>query len=154
MFQIHPLQSDPFSHLYGLSDEALARYGAEAMTADAKPGYPCRVTLKDAEIGERVILLNYEHQPAPTPYRSSHAIFIVDGAEPYVPEPDVIPPMISVRLMSVRAFNAEHEIIHAVVTEGTKLAPLLGEFFDDPQTDYIHLHYASRGCFAASVTRM
>jgi len=59
--------------LYGLNDEALIQFGARRYIADTMPGFPCRVTLKDAEPGERVLLINYVHQPADTPYRASHA---------------------------------------------------------------------------------
>ena len=64
MFQISALPSERFSHLYGLSDEDLDAAGVVVRVADAKPGYPCRVTLRDAEPGTRMLLLNYEHQDA------------------------------------------------------------------------------------------
>jgi hypothetical protein len=33
------------------------------------------------EPGESVLLVNYEHQPAHSPFRSRHAIFVREGAE-------------------------------------------------------------------------
>jgi hypothetical protein len=48
---------------------------------DAKPGFPDRVEMRDAEPGESMLLLNYVHQPADTPYKASHAIFVREGAE-------------------------------------------------------------------------
>ncbi|MFV3456565.1 DUF1203 domain-containing protein, partial [Mycobacterium tuberculosis] len=35
----------------------------------------------EVDIGDAAILLNYEHQPADTPYRSRHAIFVREGAQ-------------------------------------------------------------------------
>lgn len=69
-YVITGLDPAPFRYLYGLSDAELAKAGAIRMTADAKPGFPCRVTLEDAEPGTAVLLLNHEHLPVDTPYRS------------------------------------------------------------------------------------
>jgi hypothetical protein len=52
MFQISPLPHRQFSHLFGKMDEELAAIGIVAMTADSKPGFPCRVSLRDAEPGD------------------------------------------------------------------------------------------------------
>jgi len=151
MFQIHPLPASEFTYLAGLSDAELAEKNIQVHISDG--GFPCRVSLADAAAGERVFLLNFEHQPNGTPYRASHAIFVKEGAEENHPEPDAIPASISSRLLSVRAFNARHEIVDAEVIEGTEVSDLIAMFFANPKVDYIHLHYARRGCFAAKVTR-
>ena len=39
-----------------------------------------RVTLEDAPVGQALLLLNYEHQAADTPYRSRHAIYVSEAA--------------------------------------------------------------------------
>ena len=70
-----------FIPLIALPDEDLTARGIVAKTADMKPGYPCRVTLEDAEPGERVPLFNYENHKAQTPCRSSYAIYVRDGAD-------------------------------------------------------------------------
>src|SRR5262245_22610552 len=75
-FLIKGLDPKPFRHLLGLSDDELRAHGVVRHVADRKPGYPDRIELRDAEPGERLLLLNYVHQPADTPYRSSHAIFV------------------------------------------------------------------------------
>ena len=41
----------PFQPLFGLEDAALHARGIVRMTADRTPGFPCRVTLADAEPG-------------------------------------------------------------------------------------------------------
>ena len=73
-FRITGLSSEPFRPLYGLSDEELARRGVKRYIVDHTPGFPDRVEMRDAEVGERVLLLNHVCQPANTPYRASHAI--------------------------------------------------------------------------------
>jgi hypothetical protein len=85
-FQISGLPLARFAPLFSMSDEALAALQIERRIADRKPGFPCRVSLRDAEPGERVLLLNYAHQPAGTPYRSNHAIFVREGAIEATPE--------------------------------------------------------------------
>lgn len=71
MFQIQPLSVAQFLPLFGVSDDVLKAHGIRAQIADKAPGFPCRVSLRDAEPGERVLLLNCEHQPADVPFRAS-----------------------------------------------------------------------------------
>jgi hypothetical protein len=59
-YQITGLDLAPFQRFYGLSAAALAEHGVKRCIADAKPGYPDRVELRDAEPGERLLLLNFE----------------------------------------------------------------------------------------------
>ena len=66
-FRISGLSVAPFAPLFGLSDAELAARNAVRRVCDAKPGFPCRVSLMDAEPGERVLLLHHEHQPAAPP---------------------------------------------------------------------------------------
>lgn len=151
MFQIHPLPAETFSYLAGLSDTELAERNIQVRVSDG--GYPCRVSLADAPEGARVYLLNFEHQPNQSPYRSRHAIFVKEGAEERHPEPGTVPVSISSRLLSVRAFNQRHEIIDAEVIDGKEIADRIPAYLANPEVDYIHLHYAGRGCYAAKVTR-
>lgn len=151
MFQIHPLPAAGFSNLTSLSDTELAKQNIQVHISDG--GFPCRVSLEDVAEGERVFLLNFEHQPGDSPYRSRHAIFVKEGAKEDHPAPGSVPASISSRLLSVRAFNARDEIVDADIIEGTDVEQLIGRFFAMADVDYIHLHYARRGCFAAKVTR-
>ena len=80
-FRITGLDPIPFRPLYGLANIELARLGVKRCRVDAKPGFPDRVEMRDAEPGESMLLLNYVHQPADTPYKASHAIFVREGAE-------------------------------------------------------------------------
>ena len=79
-FQISGLDERLFRHLVGQSPEVLATYGVERVTVDSHPGFPCRVSLTDVDVGETVLLMNFEHLPALSPYRSAHAIFVREGA--------------------------------------------------------------------------
>lgn len=79
-FQIHSLPAEDFAGMFTLSDEELSKINACRQVVQSKPGTPCRVSMADAEIGETVILLNYEHQTANSPYKANHAIFVREGA--------------------------------------------------------------------------
>ncbi|RHW16418.1 DUF1203 domain-containing protein [Sphingomonas gilva] len=153
MFRVSGLDAKPFTHLYGLDDDVLAWEGAIRMTADARPGFPCRVTLEDAEPGEKVLLLNYEHQSANTPFRSRHAIFVREGATGRV-ETDHLPEQLASRLLSLRAFDAAGMMTDADVVEGREAPPVIERLLAASGTAYLHVHYARRGCYAARIDRL
>lgn len=153
-FQITALSAGEFSHLFGLDDESLARHGARRMTVDVKPGYPCRVTLVDAEPGESVLLVNYEHLAVNTPYRSAHAVFVREGANTRPPIVNRIPEQLRIRLLSIRAFNADGMMVDADVVHGEESEPIVRRLLDDPRVDYLHIHNAKPGCYAARVDRL
>jgi hypothetical protein len=152
-YVIAGLDPEPFRRLYGLSDQALAAEHVVRMTADGKPGFPCRVTLEDAEPGEALLLLNYEHLPDAGPYRARHAIFVREGAETPARYADAIPEQLATRLLSVRAFDRDAMMTDADVVDGSVLAPLIETMFADPAVAYLHIHNAKHGCFAARVDR-
>ena len=153
MFQIHGLPDTPFAPLFGLPEGELAARGIRRVLVTEPNAAPCRVGLADAEPGQTVLLLNHVHQPADTPYRASHAIYVREGAVAVQPAPGTVPEMIRRRLLSVRAFGPDHMIVDAEVVEGAVVAPLLADWVARPDVAYIHLHFARRGCFAATVLR-
>ena len=79
-FRIQGLSPAPFVDLYGLPEAELAARGAIRYVVDKTPGFPDRVELCDASPGQSVLLVNHVSQPADTPYRASHAIFVREGA--------------------------------------------------------------------------
>lgn len=152
-FQIHSLPYARFSPLFKLSDAELARAGATRMVADTKPGFPCRVSLADAEPGEIVMLLNFEHQSANSPYRATHAIFVRENAEQAFPGVGEVPQVLTTRLVSIRAFDRKHYMVDADVVDGSELSEAVPAMLRNPEVSYLQLHNAKPGCFAASVTR-
>ena len=104
-FQIHALGPAQFAPLFFQSNDALAKAEAKAVKkiVDANPGYPCRVSLVDAEVGETVLLVNYQHQPAKSPFQAAHAIYVREHAEQAFPLPGTVPELFLKRLISVRA---------------------------------------------------
>jgi hypothetical protein len=152
-FRIVGLSPEPFRHLYGLSDAALAAHGARRCRVDKTPGFPDRVEVRDLEPGESALLVNYFHQPAETPYRASHAIFVREGAERAYDAVDTVPDVIRTRTISLRAFDAAHLMVDADLADGAQLPALIERFFANPAVAYLHAHYAKRGCYAARIER-
>lgn len=152
-FQIDALDPAIFAPLFEMDDATLATHNARRVTVDAAPGYPCRISLADAQIGEEVILTNYTHQPAASAFQATHAIYVRKDVARAIPAPGEVPAMMTLRLASVRGFNDKDEICKADVVEGTALAQTLDAFFADCAVSYVHVHNAKLGCFTANVRR-
>ncbi|WP_172329437.1 DUF1203 domain-containing protein [Mangrovicoccus sp. HB161399] len=152
-YQIHALAPEPFAPLFDLSDAELGARNIRRMEVADCPGTPCRVSLADVPAGGTVLLLNYEHQPAASPYRSCHAIFVSRGARQARPAPDEIPEVLRSRLISVRLFDRDGMMADADVVEGRDLDAALRRMLADPAAAYAHLHFARPGCFAARAER-
>ena len=153
-FRIHALPFAPFRPLLDLDDDALAAMGARRMIADAPHSAPCRVSLVDAEPGERLLLVNHRHLDAPaSPYRGEGPIFVRETAVEAAPAIGEVPDMLGRRLLSARVYDADWMMTDADVVEGRELAPRLEAWFSDPAASAIHLHTARRGCFMALARR-
>jgi hypothetical protein len=152
-FRLTGLPAGKFRHLYGLPDEALRACGVRRLAVEASPGFPDRVELRDADPGERVLLLNYAHQPADNPYRSSHAIFVIEGAAQAYDRIGEVPDVLRMRPLSLRAFDRFDLMIDADLVDGRYVESLVERLLLNPETAYIHVHYARRGCYAARIDR-
>jgi len=152
-FRIIGLDPGPFVPLHALSDEALVARGARRCTVTEKPGYPDRIELRDLEIGETALLLNYMHQDAPTPYRASHAIFVGERSIRRYEAVDEIPDVLRLRPLSLRAFDAGHMLRDACLAEGPAIEAAIDQLLSDERTAYIQVHFARPGCYAARVER-
>jgi hypothetical protein len=152
-FRITGLSRAPFEALFAMTDEELAAQGAVRRIADSKPGFPCRVSLQDAEPGEELILLHYEHHSAPTPYRASHAIYIRADARETFDRTNEVPGALRLRMLSVRAFDAQGMMIDADLVDGQDLERAIERLFSDSRAACLHIHFARTGCYAARVER-
>jgi len=153
-FRIVGLPLANFTPLFSLSESELAQKHARRLIVDAKPGFPCRVSLEDAELSERVILLPFVHQPAASPYQASGPIFVRESANEAILAPGEIPEVVRSRLMSVRAYNDEGMMLDAAVTVGSELEPHIEKFFANSRVSYLHLHNAGAGCYSCRVERV
>ncbi|MFN3354433.1 MAG: DUF1203 domain-containing protein [Pseudomonas sp.] len=152
-FRITGLSPEPFQSLFGLPDQGLASLGIKRYIVDSKPGFPDRIEIKDAELGQSVLLLNYLSQPAETPYRASHAIFIREWATQAYDAVDQIPESMRIRLLSLRAFTDDGMMLNADVVDGIAIEPVVTRMFADPEVSYIHVHNAKQGCYSGRIDR-
>src|SRR5258708_7730590 len=151
-FRVLGLSPDQFRPLFAMSDAELHRLGARPVIAD-DPSMPCRGSMEHPEPGEGLLLLHFEHQPATAPYRATHAIYVRKAADQAFEALDTIPEVLASRLLAIRAFDAQHMMIDAEVCEGTQAAEMFERFLANPQTRYLQVHNARRGCYAARVER-
>lgn len=152
-FRVRGLDPADFSHLYGLPDKELRTLGVGRYVADAKPGFPDRVEMRDAEPGEQLLLLNFEHLPMDSPYRSSHAIFVREGAEIQYDEVDTVPQVMACRQLSVRAFDTQGMMQDARLISGVDAAETFEALLSQEATAFLHVHNAIRGCYSGLITR-
>jgi hypothetical protein len=152
-FRLVALPLERFAHLFSVSDSELLNYGARRCIVDAKPGYPCRVSLADAELGERVILLPFTHHDTASPYQGSGPIFVREQVERAFPGVNEVPEMIRRRLLSIRAYDAAGMMLGAEVSEGNTLEDQIQRFFANAAVAYLHVHNARPGCYNCRVDR-
>lgn len=152
-FRVTGLPLSPFAPLFSLSDRELAARDALRVVSDGRSGYPCRVSLQDAASGESLILMNYEHLSVASPYRSRHAIYVREAATEAALDVNEVPALFRSRLLSLRAFDDQGMMQAADIVPGTAIENLIDEMLADTAVEYVHVHYAKPGCYAARVDR-
>lgn len=116
-------------------------------------GFPTELGMREAKRGETVLLLNHVCQPADTPYRASHAIFVREGATERYDAIGQIPEVMRSRLLSLRAYTDGGMMLDADVVEGAEMEPVIERLFANPEVKYIHAHNAKRGCYSGRIDR-
>ncbi|HEY3784215.1 MAG TPA: DUF1203 domain-containing protein [Steroidobacteraceae bacterium] len=152
-FKISGLPVAPFAPLFGLPDAELNSRGILRKTADVSPGFPCRVSLQDAEPGDTLLLLNYEHLSVASPYRSRYAIYVRENAREASLRTNETPQVLRRRLLSLRAFDDAGMLRDADVIDGGDIERLIEKMLSREEVSYLHVHNAKPGCFAARVDR-
>jgi hypothetical protein len=120
--------------------------------ADSSPGYPCRQCLKDAEVGEVLALVSYDPFILGSPYRSASPIFLHKD-DCGQAEISTIQGQQLRRQLSVRAFDANEMMLNGVVIDGVDLEDTAACLLASHEVVFIHVHNASRGCWALRIER-
>lgn len=150
-YKIEGLAPEPFEPLFAMSEEALAERNARRAVADG-PGFPCRITLAEAEVGEALILVNHVSQDAPTPFRASQAIYVRKADAPACLI-DEVPPIFGTRTLGLRAFDAQGMLRGALLALPGEADAKIRELLERPEIESIHAHNAALGCFLARIER-
>ncbi len=151
-YVVRGISPEPFQTLFELAAAELAAQGMQRCIAE-DDGYPCRVSLSHAGVGEEVLLLSYQHQSGASPYQASGPIYVRRGATTSAVVADAIPEPFRTRLLSVRAYDHQDCIVDADVEDGSRLEPLIARLFSNTEVAYLHVHYARRGCYAGRIDR-
>jgi Protein of unknown function (DUF1203) len=149
-FRIVGLPAENFSRFFAMSDVQLAEQGGMRRTADGN--YPCRISLTDSQPGDELVLINYEHHPVDSPYRMRFAIFVREGEQTY-DKIDEIPDQLRKRTLAVRAFDSKGMLLGYELIEGQLLETAIHRLFAKSGAEYLHVHFAAAGCYAARVER-
>lgn len=152
-YQLKGLEPAQFEPLFRLDDAALAARGMRWVRSDAPVGYPCRISLADAPVGEDLLLLPFTHQDSRSPYRASGPIFVRRGQAREARYVNELPPYLALRPLSLRAYDANDEMVDAEVVDGREAEPLVRRFLARDDVAYLHAHFARRGCFACRIDR-
>lgn len=150
-YRIEGLAPEPFRPLFAMSDPDLAEHKARHKVA-AGPGYPCRVSLEEAEVGEALLLVNHVSNDAPTPFRASHAIYVRKHAKRgrFI---DAVPAIFETRTLGLRGFDREGMLRGALLALPGEADAKIRELFERPEMAEIHAHNAALGCFLARIER-
>lgn len=152
-YRIEGLPRQQFQPLFELGDEELATRTMARVTATARPGFPCRISLVDAEPGESLILLNHVSHDVVTPYRSAYAIFVRENAAAAAIMLGRVPPVFEGRPLGLRGFDARGMLRSALLALPGQADAKIRELFENTDIAYIHAHNAAHGCFIARVDR-
>ena len=129
----------------------LRALGGPTYIADSNPGYPCRQCLRDAEVGETLVLTSHDPFDRISAYRSASPIFLHASPCMTPDQEGMLPLQLTVRELSVRSFDENALMIDAAIIDGGSLDETINRFFTNAESEFIHVHNASRGCWAVTV---
>jgi hypothetical protein len=130
----------------GVSDHVM-------LTADSPNSYPCRHCLHWANPGERVILFTYASVPPGHPYSETGPIFVhVEPCERYDAIHQYPPDFRNGRVF--RAYDADYNMIDAVVVNGSEPEVVIEKLFENPETKFLQARSVTRGCYTFGVERI
>ena len=99
-----------------------------------------------------MILVNFEHHDVASPYRMRFAIFVRRGEETF-DAVNTVPDQLRRRTLAVRGFDDRGMMTGWELIEGTWLDEAIERQLGNPAAQYLHVHFAAPGCYAAKVER-
>ncbi len=153
-FQVHSINAEEINPLLNLGENELKELNIVKSIVDEKPGYPCRLSLQDAEVGEEVLLFTYEHHKVKSPYQSSGPIFVRTNVKKAALAQNEIPLMLKHRLLSLRIYDKDAMMIDARTVQGKDLEDTMQDVLANGRVEYMHVHNAGPGCYNCLVRRV
>jgi len=146
--------TNTYNPLFELTAEALAEKNMVKMLVDATPGFPCRVSLEDAEIGEEVLLLPFEYHKTTSPYKASGPVFIRKNAVKADLTVNEIPKMLFKRQQTLRVYDANGMMIATKSPTADALRKEIETLLKNPIASYIQIHNTNPGCYNCQINRI
>jgi hypothetical protein len=120
---------------------------------DAEGGSPCRYCLEDARPGETMLLFSYSPVPTDGPYREVGPIYIHERPCARRPVSGEIPAQLRRRLLALRGYDAEGNLVTSDVVDGKELESLLEPLLARDDVAFVHARNARPGCYACAIVR-
>ena len=150
-FRIVPLPTEVAEEARQVTASRAADHAV--IKVDSPTGYPCRHCLRWAQPGERVILFPYASIPAGHPYSEIGPIFV--HAEPckrYSATREYPADFCNGR--AFRAYDADYNMIDAVVANGIEPEAVIQKLFENSETKFVQARSVTRGCYTFGVERV
>jgi len=146
--------SNTYKPLFELTSEELAEKNIVKMVVDTNPGFPCRVSLEDAEIGEEVLLLSLEYHKTTSPYRATGPVFIRKNAIKADLAVNEIPKMLFQRQQTLRVYDSNGMMIAAKSPSAKETRKEIEALLMNSKASYIQIHNTNPGCYNCVVNRV
>lgn len=152
-YRIRGLERGQFDRFFAMGEEELIVHNARRVEAEADRGYPCRVSLRDADAGESLLLVHHVNHDVATPYRNAFAIYVREGSAETAEYVDTCPPVFDGRPIALRCYDAAGDLRNAGLAAPGEADAAIRRLLEEPDTAYIDAHNAAYGCFAARIER-
>jgi len=121
---------------------------------DSAGGTPLRCCLREANIGERVVLIAYQPATVGGPYAEVGPVFIhAEACEGYT-DAHRYPDSFRQRRQLLRAYDADGRIVDAMIAQnGDEAEGGCAAFFARPDVAYIHSRNVLYGCYMFTIRR-
>jgi hypothetical protein len=125
------------------------------VVAASSPGYPCRRYLRDAAVGEAMLLFPHTPFASESPYVETGAILAHEAeCAPPTLAPGEVPEVTRVRANCVvRAYDGRDWIHDGKLVDSADAAATIAAFFADAAVARVHVRNVGYGCFAYEATR-
>lgn len=152
-YRIAGLDPRPFERYFTMDEAELATRRAVRTVAKADRGFPCRVSLRDADAGDELLLVNHVNHAVETPYRAAFAIYVRRDARVAAAYIDECPPVFAGRPIALRGYAADGMLAEARLAAPDQADTGIRALLENPVIAYIDAHNAAHGCFAARIER-
>jgi hypothetical protein len=79
-------------------------------------------------------------------------LFVREGDQTY-DKVNEVPEQLRKRILAVRSFDSHGMMVENRLVDGQELEPVIEKLFTPPNVDYLHIHFAAAGCYAAKVEK-